>query len=63
MRTFEEIDRLREAARLTRGALCERAGVNTETWRRTARGRTEPNTRTLRRLSEALDQLVAERGQ
>jgi ribosome-binding protein aMBF1 (putative translation factor) len=59
--SFDEIDDRRQRHGLTRKALYERAGLHKETWRRTATGRTEPNLRTLRRLSEALDALVNER--
>lgn len=62
MRTFPDIDALRRKHKLTRKAVYTRAGVNGETWRRTALGRTEPNLRTLKRLGEALDALISERG-
>lgn len=61
MQTFQEIDTAREAAGLTRKALYERAGLHKETWRRTAAGKTEPNLRTLRKLKDALDELIAEK--
>lgn len=57
--TFEEIEARREQHGLTRKALYDKAGLHKETWRRTATGRTEPNSRTLRKLSEALDALTA----
>lgn len=63
MRTFEEINRLRTEHGLTRRDVYKRAGVNGETWRRTANETTEPNQRTLRKLSSALDELIAERQQ
>ncbi|OBQ59598.1 XRE family transcriptional regulator [Mesorhizobium loti] len=61
MLSFEEIDKRRAAAGLTRKAIYERAGVDGETWRRSASGETEPNTKTLRKLSAALDELTRER--
>ena len=61
MLTFPEIDARRVKHGLTRQQVYERAGVNGETWRRTAAGRTEPNLRTLKKLTAALDALVAEK--
>lgn len=63
MMTFEDIDRRRVAARLTRKAVYERAGIDGETWRRTAAGKTEPNLRTLKKLKAALDELEREQGE
>jgi len=60
MMTFQEIDRRRIAAGLTRKALYERAGVDGETWRRLSKGTNLPNTGTLIKLTSALDALVAE---
>jgi predicted transcriptional regulator len=60
MTDFEEIDKRRREAGLTRLAVYRRAGVNGETWRRLARGANEPNLRTLRKLSDALDALIRE---
>ncbi len=60
MTDFEEIDALRAEHGLTRKAVYSRAGVNAETWRRLARGANEPNLRTLRKLSDALDALIRE---
>ncbi|MDG4894643.1 helix-turn-helix transcriptional regulator [Mesorhizobium sp. WSM4976] len=59
--SFQEIDRRRVAAGLTRKAIYERAGVDGETWRRSASSKTEPNTKTLRKLSQALEQLEQEK--
>ncbi len=61
MRSFPEIEKIRADARLTRVELCKRAGVNRDTWRRTAMGKTRPNVATLEKLSTALDALTAER--
>ena len=61
MLTFPEIDTLRVKHGLTRKAVYERAGVNGETWRRLRMGAHSPNTRTLMRLTDALDALIAER--
>jgi transcriptional regulator with XRE-family HTH domain len=61
MRTFFDIDRLRAEHGLTRKAVIKKAGVNFETWRRTSLGRTTPNLRTLEKLSDAVDQLIAEK--
>lgn len=61
MRTFEEIEALRARHGLTRTLVCRQAGVNRETWRRTARRITRPNTATLARLSAALEALIAGR--
>lgn len=60
MLTFEEIDAKRAEAGLTRKALYEKAGLHSSTWRRTATRKTQPNTRTLQKLTTALDQLVRE---
>ncbi|RWN20377.1 MAG: XRE family transcriptional regulator [Mesorhizobium sp.] len=60
MMSFQEIDRRRIAAGLTRKALYERAGVDGETWRRLSKGKNLPNTGTLIKLTSALDALVAE---
>ena len=61
MVSFSEIERRRIAHGVTRKALYEGAGVHKETWRRTAQGRTAPNSRTLEKLNTALDALIAER--
>lgn len=61
MLNFDEIDRRRVAAGLTRAAVYGRAKVNGETWRRLAKGRNEPNARTLKKLSAALIELEKER--
>ncbi|CDX54523.1 hypothetical protein MPL1032_190133 [Mesorhizobium plurifarium] len=60
MLSFEEIDKRRVAAGLTRKAVYERAGLDGETWRRTAAGKTLPNTRTLTKLETALEALLTE---
>jgi predicted transcriptional regulator len=60
MLSFEEIDKRRVAAGLTRKAVYERAKVDGETWRRLANKRTEPNTKTLRKLTTALEELTAQ---
>lgn len=60
MNDFEEIDVRRMRHGLTRRAVYERAGVNGETWRRTAQGRTQPNIRTLQKLRDALEALISE---
>lgn len=52
---------MRADARVTRVELCRRAGINRDTWRRTALGTTRPNVATLEKLSAALDALRAER--
>ncbi|ESY05353.1 MULTISPECIES: hypothetical protein [unclassified Mesorhizobium] len=61
MLSFEEIDKRRAAAGLTRRAVYERAKVDGETWRRTARGETQLNVKTLTRLETALAELVAQK--
>lgn len=61
MDLFENIDAERRKHGLTRKAIYERAGVNGETWRRLARNLNAPNTRTLKRLRAALDELLAEK--
>lgn len=61
MVSFSEIERRRIAHGVTRKALYEGAGVHKETWRRTAQGRTAPNSRTLEKLNTALDALIAEK--
>ena len=61
MTSFEKIDERRAKAGITRKALYQAAGVNKETWRRTVKGTTSPNTRTLQKLKTALDELVDER--
>lgn len=61
MKSFEEIESIRRRAGLTRKALYERAGLHKETWRRTVRGDTAPNIRTLEKLTGALDELVKEK--
>lgn len=63
MTSFEEIEKGRAQAGITRKALYQAAGVNKETWRRTQQGATLPNTRTLNKLKAALDALLAQRGQ
>ncbi len=63
MVTFEEIEAKRAEAGITRKALYEAAGVHKETWRRTASRKTAPNTRTLERLTRALDELVECKGE
>lgn len=63
MNDFVEIDAQRMRHGLTRRAVYERAGVNGETWRRTAQGRTQPNIRTLQKLRTALDELIEEKEQ
>ncbi|MCW5697946.1 MAG: helix-turn-helix transcriptional regulator [Bauldia sp.] len=61
MTSFEDIDARRASAGLTREAVCRRAGVNSETWRRTAKGRTQPNLRTLIKLDDAVTALEREK--
>ena len=61
MSDFASIDAQRMRHGLTRRAVYERAGINGETWRRTAQGRTQPNIRTLQKLRAALDALIAEK--
>jgi len=63
MTSFDDIEKSRAAAGITRKALYQAAGVNKETWRRTVQGSTLPNTRTLNKLKAALDALLAQRGQ
>lgn len=58
MMSFDEIEQRRVAAGLTRKAVYEHAGIDGETWRRTARGETEPNSKTLKKLSAALEALT-----
>ena len=60
MQSFEEIDRRRAAAGLTRKAVYERAGLHKETWRRLVKGRLS-TVRTLHKLNAAVDGLIAER--
>lgn len=62
MTSFEDIEKSRAAAGITRKALYQAAGVNKETWRRTVQGTTLPNTRTLNKLKDALDRLVQQMG-
>lgn len=62
MRTFGEIDALRRQHGLTKRAVYVRAEVDGETWRRIERRMNEPNVATLRRLSQAVDVLIAEQG-
>jgi predicted transcriptional regulator len=57
MHTFSEIDARRQAAGITRKELYEAAGLHKETWRRTKLGKTSPNTKTLEKLTTALEQL------
>jgi predicted transcriptional regulator len=61
MNDVAEIDARRAAAGITRKALYERAQVHKETWRRTIKGKTSPNTRTLVQLEKALAELVREK--
>lgn len=61
MKSFQEIEKERRLAGLTRKAVYERAGLHKETWRRTAKGTTEPNTGTLNKLASAVEQLVKEK--
>ncbi len=63
MNDFAHIDARRAENGITRKALYERAEVDKETWRRTVKGRTSPNTRTLEKLKKALDALISERGE
>lgn len=60
MLSFEEIDNRRSKAGLTRKAVYDRAGVDGETWRRLARGE-GAQTRTLEKLTAALDELTKEK--
>jgi predicted transcriptional regulator len=62
MGSFEEIEAERRRLGLTRRAVYRRAGVDGETWRRTEKGITEPNVRTLRKLAEAVAALAGESG-
>jgi hypothetical protein len=61
MRTISEIERLRVLHRLTKVTLTQRADVNFETYRRSLKGITAPNSNTLEKLSDAVDQLIAEK--
>lgn len=61
MVSFNDIDARRVEHGFTRQQVYQRAEVNGETWRRTAKGRTAPNTRTLEKLSTALDALIEEK--
>lgn len=61
MNSFQQIDLKRRQAGLTRKAVYERAGVDGETYRRTEKGKTLPNTRTLQKLQTAIDALIKER--
>jgi transcriptional regulator with XRE-family HTH domain len=61
MQTFDDIEEARRRHGLTRRAIYERAGINGETWRRTAAGRTSPNMRTLQKLLDATRALIDER--
>lgn len=58
MRTFKEINALRERHGLTRKAVYEKAKVDKETWRRLDKRMNAGNTMTLTRLSQALDELI-----
>lgn len=60
MTDFQEIERRRRIAGVTREALYKRAGINGETYRRTESGRTKPNLRTLEKLEYALQALELE---
>lgn len=62
MMSFQEIDRRRREAGLTRKAIYERAQVNGETWRRLADGRSLGTMKTLTKLAAALDQLQEGKG-
>lgn len=63
MNSFQQIDLKRRAAGLTRKAVYERAGVDGETYRRTEKGKTSPNSRTLHKLQAAVESLIDERVQ
>lgn len=62
MENFQQIDIRRVAAKVTRKALYERAGVHKETWRRLSAGTSLGSVKTLQRLSSALDQLQEGKG-
>ncbi len=62
MFSFDEIDKLRAANSLSRKQVYERAGIHKETWRRLMNGTSAPNTRTLEKLSRALEALISEKG-
>lgn len=61
MTSFKDIDARRAAHGITRADVYRRAKVNGETWRRLDRGKHSPNSRTLEKLSAALDELIRER--
>ena len=62
MMSFDEIDALRAQHGITRKAIYTRAKINGETWRRIARRDSEPNTRTLKKLTDALNAMIEEQG-
>lgn len=59
MMSFEQIDAIRESHGLTRIAVYSLAGVDGETWRRSAKGQTQPGSATLKKLEKALTDLIA----
>ena len=63
MVSFQAIDARRRAHGLTRLAVCAKAGLNPETWRRTDKGDSSPTVRTLEKLSNAVTALIEEKGQ
>lgn len=60
MQEIDEIDTSRDKAKITRKALCARAGIDADTYTRIAKRRNEPNLRTMRRLRAALEALLEE---
>lgn len=61
MRSFVEIEEQRSVHGFSRKAVYEKAGVHKETWRRLMNGTSAPNTRTLAKLSGALEELIHEK--
>lgn len=63
MMSFEDIDRRRREAGLTRQEVYQRAQVDGETWRRLADGRSLGRVTTLKKLSAAIDELAPREGE
>ncbi len=58
--TVDELEQRRNRAGISLDEACRRAGIFPSTWRRNVRGTTAPNTRTLRKMSDALTALIEE---
>ncbi|MGV0912409.1 helix-turn-helix domain-containing protein [Martelella sp. FOR1707] len=58
---FSEIETKRAGAGISQADLCKRAGVHPTTYTARKAGRRTVSERTLRKLSGALDELIAER--